>query len=200
MARSSCVTRTWDSSGEILGTRPIPGRLSESPGRVTLGANPELPRVRIELCTLGGLVELRRRLTSNGARMSKALLFSAFMALSWGLAACGAGEPAPTQGALEAPGDSVTRGPTTDGTADASTTPTVAGTPVPSALPTPSLLPAETSAPLSTEPTPASDVKVGPQVGQRAPDFNLTTIDGQTITLSSFLGKRPFILYFFATW
>ena len=102
-------------------------------------------------------------------RMSKALLFSVFLALSWGLAACGAGGPAlpsPSQGQTETPTQTL----------------------------------APTSSPATPEPTPAPSVKIGPRVGERAPDFSLTTIDGQTITLSSFLGNKPFILYFFATW
>ena len=30
--------------------------------------------------------------------------------------------------------------------------------------------------------------------------FSVTSIDGDTYTLSDFVGERPFILYFFATW
>lgn len=40
---------------------------------------------------------------------------------------------------------------------------------------------------------------VAPQVGQVAPDFTLTTIDGKNISLNSFRGKVV-LLNFFATW
>jgi peroxiredoxin len=40
---------------------------------------------------------------------------------------------------------------------------------------------------------------VGYKAGQRAPDFMLTTVGGENLTLDSFRG-RPVILYFFATW
>ena len=38
------------------------------------------------------------------------------------------------------------------------------------------------------------------EVGAQAPDFTVTTVDGEVLALSNFLGNRPFILYFFATW
>lgn len=34
------------------------------------------------------------------------------------------------------------------------------------------------------------------KVGQKAPDFNLTTVDGEEITLSEFQGKHPVVLVF----
>ena len=46
-----------------------------------------------------------------------------------------------------------------------------------------------------TEPQP----EVGHETGQRAPNFMLTTSDGEQLTLASFQG-RPVLLYFFATW
>ena len=100
-------------------------------------------------------------------------------------------------------------------------TPTIATTPIPTA--SPKLIRGPTSAPTITrdiipakspsstprlptatppEPTafPTPQVKVGTNVGQRAPDFTVTTIDGKEVNSSSFLGQRPFILYFFASW
>ena len=53
---------------------------------------------------------------------------------------------------------------------------------------------------LAPQPTPTPSRKVGPEVGQAAPDFTVTTVDGEVLALSNFLGNRPFILYFFATW
>lgn len=41
----------------------------------------------------------------------------------------------------------------------------------------------------------------GPQPGEQAPDFSVTTIDGRTVTLSGLTQyKKPVVLYFFATW
>lgn len=54
--------------------------------------------------------------------------------------------------------------------------------------------------------TPASaatgpSVPQGPRVGERAPDFSLTTLDGRPLTSAELLAQgKPFILYFFATW
>jgi peroxiredoxin len=39
----------------------------------------------------------------------------------------------------------------------------------------------------------------GPQVGDRAPDFTATTLDGKTVSLSDFAG-RPVVLNFWASW
>ena len=39
----------------------------------------------------------------------------------------------------------------------------------------------------------------GPEVGNKAPDFNLQTIDGQSLGLSDFHG-RPVMVSFWATW
>ncbi len=46
----------------------------------------------------------------------------------------------------------------------------------------------------------------GWQVGQRAPEFSVTTLDGKTVTYSDIYGRgtsasgRPVMLFFFATW
>jgi len=36
----------------------------------------------------------------------------------------------------------------------------------------------------------------GPKKGQKAPDFTLTTVDGKSITLSNYIGKKPVVLEF----
>lgn len=41
----------------------------------------------------------------------------------------------------------------------------------------------------------------GLQVGNRAPDFTVTTVDGQELSLAALVtAGRPVVLYFFATW
>ena len=50
------------------------------------------------------------------------------------------------------------------------------------------------------EPTSTPSLQVGPEVGQAAPNFTVTTVAGEMLTLSDFLGNRPLVLYFFATW
>ena len=40
---------------------------------------------------------------------------------------------------------------------------------------------------------------MGNKVGNRAPDFQVTTVDGVPVTPADLKGK-PYILYFFATW
>jgi len=42
-------------------------------------------------------------------------------------------------------------------------------------------------------------LEVGHEVGQKAPDFMLTTAEGEQVTLASLQG-RPVVLYFYATW
>ena len=47
----------------------------------------------------------------------------------------------------------------------------------------------------------ASSLGVSSQVGQPAPEFSVTTLDGQPLTSADLLAQeKPFILYFFATW
>src|SRR5579864_140810 len=46
---------------------------------------------------------------------------------------------------------------------------------------------------------PATSVKVGFQTGDFAPDFELRSLDGQSVRLSSMRGK-PVLLNFWATW
>jgi hypothetical protein len=48
---------------------------------------------------------------------------------------------------------------------------------------------------------PASMRGVASQVGQPAPEFTVTTLDGLSLTSADLLAQeKPFILYFFATW
>ena len=53
--------------------------------------------------------------------------------------------------------------------------------------------------PPTPAPTQAPAIPVGNRVGDRAPDFRVTTIDGRTVTPAELHGK-PYILYFFASW
>lgn len=48
-------------------------------------------------------------------------------------------------------------------------------------------------------PTKSKDVEVGLERGQLAPDFELPTLDGDTVRLSDFYGK-PIMLNFWASW
>ena len=45
----------------------------------------------------------------------------------------------------------------------------------------------------------ASDVRVGTDLGQRLPNFNLETIDGEKVSLNDYRGKVVFV-NFWATW
>ena len=111
------------------------------------------------------------------------------------LAACGSDEPEsdaamsqPTAAAVSQP----TTAPVTQPTAAPATQPTAAPTEVASTE----------SAPAPATPTLApvsSSVEVGLDVGQRAPDFTLTNLEGESVTLASLQG-RPVMIYFFTTW
>ena len=56
-----------------------------------------------------------------------------------------------------------------------------------------------TPTPTATPEAPPAQIPVGYRIGQRAPDFAVTTVDGEEVTLAHFQG-RPVLLYFFATW
>ncbi len=58
-------------------------------------------------------------------------------------------------------------------------------------------LPAAT--PIPTTPPTQMALEVGHKAGQRAPDFMLTTVEGEQVSLDSFSG-RPLLLYFYTTW
>lgn len=43
--------------------------------------------------------------------------------------------------------------------------------------------------------------EAGLKPGQRAPEFQVTSLDGAPVTSAQLLGEgKPFVLYFFATW
>ena len=44
------------------------------------------------------------------------------------------------------------------------------------------------------------DIVEGPLVGDRAPDMRLKTLDKEEFQLSRWIGKKPFVMVFFATW
>ncbi len=103
------------------------------------------------------------------------------------LAACGSDEPE-SDVAMSQP----TTAPVTQPTAAPATQPTAAPTVVASteSAPVPA---AATAAPAQPS------VEVGLDVGQRAPDFTLTNLEGESVTLASLEG-RPVMIYFFTTW
>ena len=80
----------------------------------------------------------------------------------------------------------------------ATTPPADTSTPVP---PTASL-PTDTPTPIPPTNTPAPpSPQTGNRVGQSAPDFEVTTIDGVTRSLTDFKqASQPVVLYFFASW
>ena len=51
----------------------------------------------------------------------------------------------------------------------------------------------------TTTPPSQPPLEVGYEEGQKAPNFMMTTVDGEQLTRDSFQG-RPVLLYFFATW
>ena len=103
------------------------------------------------------------------------------------LTACGSDEPE-SDTAMSQP----TTAPVTQPTAAPVTQPSVAPTEVASieSAPAPAAATAEPAAP---------SVEVGLDVGQRAPDFTLTNLEGEKVTRASLEG-RPVMIYFFTTW
>ncbi len=84
-------------------------------------------------------------------------------------------------------------------TAASMTQPTVAP-PAPATQAPATAMPEPTAAPTvaaATESAPS--VEVGLDVGRRAPDFTLTSHEGESITRASLEG-RPVLLYFYTTW
>lgn len=51
---------------------------------------------------------------------------------------------------------------------------------------------------------PAADAQVGfyenPLVGKKAPDFTLSTVDGEEVNMTEFRGGQKAIIFFWATW
>ena len=91
------------------------------------------------------------------------------------------------------------------GSEEPTSTPTTAPTAAPTTAPQPTAPAAateatqDTMAPTATEEPPRMMVEVGNQPGQMAPDFDLTTVEGAQVSLSSLQGQ-PTVIYFFATW
>ncbi len=46
----------------------------------------------------------------------------------------------------------------------------------------------------------SSPTIAGTKVGDKAPDFSATTLDGRKVALSNYMGKKPLYLVFWATW
>jgi thiol-disulfide isomerase/thioredoxin len=46
----------------------------------------------------------------------------------------------------------------------------------------------------------AAALAVGPAIGDQAPDFEVTTLSGETFKLSAYKGEKPVYLKFWATW
>ena len=74
--------------------------------------------------------------------------------------------------------------------------PTITPSPIPTARPAPTVTPS----PIPT-PTPRPQLPLGSEVGNRAPDFTVTAVNGETYTLSEVNASgKAVIVYFFATW
>ena len=70
-------------------------------------------------------------------------------------------------------------------------------TPTAAAASTEAEQPAPTAVP--TSPPAQTSVETGHRAGQMAPDFMLTTVDGEEVSLDGFQGQ-PLVIYFYATW
>ena len=81
----------------------------------------------------------------------------------------------------------------------ATDTPTIRQTPTPTVPATATEPQQSTAVSTPTSPPTQMPVEIGHKVGQKAPDFMLTTVEGEQVTLDSFQG-RPVVLYFYATW
>jgi hypothetical protein len=63
------------------------------------------------------------------------------------------------------------------------------------------LAPGETASAPAPAPDATSVRGVASQVGQSAPEFSVTTLDGLSLTSADLLAQeKPYILYFFASW
>ena len=96
------------------------------------------------------------------------------------------------------PAPTVAAAPTAAPPPVAAPAPTITPSPIPTATPRPQ--PTATRVPTAT-PTPKPQLPLGPDVGNRAPDFTVTAVNGETYTLSEVNASgKAVILYFFATW
>ena len=103
-------------------------------------------------------------------------------------------QPAPTV-AVAAP-TAVVAAPTVAPPPFAAPAPTITPSPIPTARPAPTVTPS----PIPT-PTPKPQLPLGSEVGNRAPDFTVTAVNGETYTLSEVNASgKAVIVYFFATW
>ena len=59
--------------------------------------------------------------------------------------------------------------------------------------------PAPTAAAAPTAPPAEAAVETGHRVGQMAPGFMLTTVDGEEVSLEGLQGQ-PLVIYFYTTW
>ena len=102
-------------------------------------------------------------------------------------------QPAPTV-AVAAP--TAAAAPTVAPPPFAAPAPTITPSPIPTARPAPTVTPS----PIPT-PTPKPQLPLGSEVGNRAPDFTVTAVNGETYTLSEVNASgKAVIVYFFATW
>ena len=102
-------------------------------------------------------------------------------------------QPAPTV-AVAAP--TVATAPTVAPPPFPAPAPTITPSPIPTAAPAPTVTPS----PIPT-PTPKPQLPLGSEVGNRAHDFTVTAVNGETYTLSEVNASgKAVIVYFFATW
>lgn len=80
-------------------------------------------------------------------------------------------------------------------------TPDPDATVAPTPEPAPTQAPTEPATPASVAPTkpPASNIPVGTETGQMSPDFSLSDVSGQPVTLSELRGQ-PVVVIFWASW
>ena len=63
----------------------------------------------------------------------------------------------------------------------------------------PTEAPEPTAVVVPTSPPAEAAVETGHRVGQMAPGFMLTTVDGEEVSLEGFQGQ-PLVIYFYTTW
>lgn len=108
--------------------------------------------------------------------------------------------PAPTTAPVQPVPTVIPVGPITPVEPTAAPVPTV--TPPPTATPrsAPTAIPRPTAIP-TPRPTATPNIPVGHNVGQRAPDFTIQAVDGNSYTLSEVTASgKSVLIYFFATW